>query len=644
MTTSRAVYRADLHVHSLCSENPTARTIRAFSAHESYTEPLEVYAAAKARGMDFVTITDHNTLAGALAVAHLPGAFLSTEFDTWFPEDGRRVHVVALDIDEPTFAAAERARPSIYELVACLRESGTLHYIAHPLFGMDGDISPDTVEKLLLLFNVLEGRNGSRVPRCNGLLREIAAGLTPEAIAEMAERQGIEPFGPTPWRKSLTGGSDDHSGLNVASAHTAAGGDGTLRGFLDAVAAGDCEAAGEDGSARLLAHSIYAASFWHLRELLRLDEPAPRRRAVKLLRRGFGRIGRDVPVLEKTVRGVRGLAPGLYRGGDRRGPAWEELLEREIGALLACPEGLNAVSGRELDRRLFSVAQRLADDVVSLHLQPLLDPAARLSLKRRLQSLFAVGLVHFLELPYFFAWGFQSRDRAVQEALRRHFLGEEPEAAKVALLADGLDRGQGGTAVDRRCAAAAASRGASVHVLTSVAAPSEAAPSELAPSGRCDGHLNFAPTAWRPPGPRPRGGGARSGLALPPLVEVIDHLEEHGFTAVHVTSPGAMGLVGLVAARLLHLPVTGAFAADPAGSPLPAPGGMARRVGAATRRRGYELWFYRHLDGVVTPSRAAARELVARGLAPGRVRVLPSPEHRGGQGAVEGGTEVEPGG
>ena len=29
---------------------------------ESYAEPLEVYAAARSRGMDFVTISDHNTL------------------------------------------------------------------------------------------------------------------------------------------------------------------------------------------------------------------------------------------------------------------------------------------------------------------------------------------------------------------------------------------------------------------------------------------------------------------------------------------------------------------------------------------------------------------------------------------------------
>ncbi len=253
-----------------------------------------------------------------------------------------------------------RVKTSVHDLVALLREAGVPHYLAHPLFDMTGRLTPDTVERMLLLFNVLEGRNGARVVRCNGLLRDIAARLTPEAIWDMAERQGIEPYGDTPWRKALTGGSDDHSGLFTADAFTEAGGDGTTQGFLDAVARGDCRAAGEDADARLLAHSIYTTSFWRLREILRMDTDRPRQRALGWIKQGFGQIGRDVPILEKTVRGVRSVAPGLYRPEDGRGPAWEDLLEREIGALVRAPGGIHTVSGRELNRRIFSVTSTLA--------------------------------------------------------------------------------------------------------------------------------------------------------------------------------------------------------------------------------------------------------------------------------------------
>ena len=130
----------------------------------------------------------------------------------------------------------------------------------------------------------------------------------------------------------------------MAGAHTEAGGDGTVQGFLSAVARGDCRAVGADGDARLLAHSIYSAAFWRLREMLRLDEEVPRQRPLKLIRKGFGRIGRDVPVLEKTVRGVRSIAPGLYRDGDGRGPAGRRSSTARSGSLLAAPDGINAVT------------------------------------------------------------------------------------------------------------------------------------------------------------------------------------------------------------------------------------------------------------------------------------------------------------
>ncbi len=580
---------------------------------ESYTEPLEVYELARARGMDFVTITDHNSLAGALAIAHLPGTFLSAEFDTWFPENGCRVHVVASGIDEATFTEAMAARASVYDLVTCLREAGVLHYLAHPLFDMDGRLTPDIAERCLLLFNVLEARNGSRTTRCNGLLQDVVASLTPERIAAMAERQGVAPHGATPWRKSLVGGSDDHSGLFVAGAHTVAASDGGLQDFFAAVARGDCAPGGDDGDARLLAHSIYAASFWRVREILRLDDEAAHQRALGLLRKGFGRIGRDVPVLEKTVRGVRSMAPGLYRDGDRRGPEWEALLDELLGPL-AAPHGIAAVGARELDERLFRVVSRLAGNVLEQHLAPLLAPGP-LPFKRFLQSSFAVGMVHFLELPYFMAWHLQSRDRGVQARLREqlvHGRGAAGPAAgtagapaaqtasplSLAVLTDAAPGGDG-AAFDPAWAGRDAQAALRVQIL-SLHQRAGQAPG-------ADGEI----VTFRTLGELSAGGTT---LRVPPLLDVLDHLEESGAEALHVTGPGPMGLAGLAGARLLHLPVSGACGAAHAelvATTMAAPPLLAR----------YLRWFYGRLDVVIVPSRAAARHAVAGGIDPSRVHV-----------------------
>lgn len=612
--------KVDLHVHSRHSAVSGSARMRALRSTESFTDPVELYHAERARGMDLVTITDHNTLAGSLAIAHLPGTFLSTEFDSWFPEDGVRVHVVALGIDETTFAAADQARANVYDLVALLRRADVTHYLAHPLFDMSGRLTPASVERMLLLFNVLEGRNGARTGLSNGLLRAVAGRLTREQLEAMAERRGIEPYGETPWCKALTGGSDDHSGLFAASAYTTAGGDGTPEGFLRAVAAGDCEPAGADGDARLLAHSIYSASFWKIRDLLRLDGREDEKRGLRLLRRGFGRIGRDVPVLEKTLRGVRSVAPGLYRAGDPRGPRWESLLECEIGSLVADPRGINAVDVTELNRRLFVVAQRLADEVMGMHLTALLDPTVRQTFRQRVQSLSAVAMVAFLEIPYYFAWSFQSRDRALLETLRTHFLGEHGDRReKIAVLCAAAPSAVGPDATCAPPPGEAARADDRDATLITCSVDGEPVP---------DHAVDFRALAWRP---SPDGDGPR--WVVPPLVEIVDYLEEEGFTAVHTDSTAGQGLVALAAARLLHLPLTGVVQAGDL-----RPSCRSADIGARLQRR-LRLWFYRRLDGLSVPSRTSARALAAAGVDPLRITVTP-PDARpvadaGGPGAAD---------
>ena len=52
-------FAADLHVHSRHSDASGNAGIRALRSAESFANPLELYHAQKARGMDFVTITNH---------------------------------------------------------------------------------------------------------------------------------------------------------------------------------------------------------------------------------------------------------------------------------------------------------------------------------------------------------------------------------------------------------------------------------------------------------------------------------------------------------------------------------------------------------------------------------------------------------
>src|SRR5262249_41475357 len=84
----------DLHAHSRFSTDSGNFALRRARLGESYTDPKRVYDVCRARGMRFVTISDHNTVEGALRIAHLPDTFLSVEVTTRFPEDDVPLHVL----------------------------------------------------------------------------------------------------------------------------------------------------------------------------------------------------------------------------------------------------------------------------------------------------------------------------------------------------------------------------------------------------------------------------------------------------------------------------------------------------------------------------------------------------------------------
>lgn len=69
----------DLHVHSRFSTDSGNYALKRARLGESFTEPERIYGVARARGMDLVTISDHNTVEGALRIAHLEHTFLSVE-------------------------------------------------------------------------------------------------------------------------------------------------------------------------------------------------------------------------------------------------------------------------------------------------------------------------------------------------------------------------------------------------------------------------------------------------------------------------------------------------------------------------------------------------------------------------------------
>ena len=216
--------------------------------------------------MQFVTITDHNCIQGALEIAHLDGVFIGNEITTYFPEDRCKVHVLAWGISESQFSEIQRLRESIFDLREYLWREQIPHACAHPLYRVNDRLTVDHFEQLLLLFNVFETMNGGRNRRGNNLVLSVLQSLDKLQLEEMADRHEIVPNGEAPWAKGFTGGSDDHSGAFIAKGYTVCPDSATASEFLTHVLSRNSTSGGLDGTPLSFAHSLYSIGYQYYRD------------------------------------------------------------------------------------------------------------------------------------------------------------------------------------------------------------------------------------------------------------------------------------------------------------------------------------------------------------------------------------------
>ena len=82
-------HAADLHCHSTASQSRSWGSSARSGCPSARRRREEVHELAKRRGMDFVTITDHDTIDGVLAIADRPDVFLSEELTACFSGEPR---------------------------------------------------------------------------------------------------------------------------------------------------------------------------------------------------------------------------------------------------------------------------------------------------------------------------------------------------------------------------------------------------------------------------------------------------------------------------------------------------------------------------------------------------------------------------
>ena len=228
--------KADLHCHSTASEESKLGVQRALGLPECATPPHEVYELAKRRGMDFVTITDHDTIAGALELSDQPDCFVSEELTASFAGEPRAVHVLCFGITPDDHGALQERSADVERVAEYLHENEIACALAHPFYAVEAPLTPRHRRRLAELFPVWETRNGARAVELN----------SPAAI--YIETQG----------GTGVGGSDDHAGIDIGRTYTETPRAATPKEFLAAIRGGRAGAGGDYGSAAKWAHAAVA--------------------------------------------------------------------------------------------------------------------------------------------------------------------------------------------------------------------------------------------------------------------------------------------------------------------------------------------------------------------------------------------------
>jgi predicted metal-dependent phosphoesterase TrpH len=164
--------RADLHVHSCHSRQ--SGNFRFLKSRDCYSRPEDVYRVARARGMDLVTITDHDSIGGCLEyLDKYPTAtdfFISEEVSCRLPTGDIEVHLGVYGQTERLHRELQPLRRNVFDVTARLREAGVFFTLNHLLHFYRGQIPLTDYLRLIDEVPALEVRNGAMLRTHNTLV------------------------------------------------------------------------------------------------------------------------------------------------------------------------------------------------------------------------------------------------------------------------------------------------------------------------------------------------------------------------------------------------------------------------------------------------------------------------------------------
>jgi predicted metal-dependent phosphoesterase TrpH len=225
-------------------------------SRDCYSSPFDVYETARARGMDVVTFTDHDSIDGCLEfLDRFPDAanfICGEEVSCRFPDGDLEIHLGVFGMTEALHRDLQPLRGSVFDVIPCLRQADVFFALNHLLHFYRGQTALDDYLRLLPLVPALEVRNGAMLASHNRFIEHYARTVPPGWIA--------------------IGGSDAHTLRRVGLTWTSAPGR-TASEFVSSLRRGHGRPGGRHGGVTAVAGDAYGVVGSYLAALAGFGPP-----------------------------------------------------------------------------------------------------------------------------------------------------------------------------------------------------------------------------------------------------------------------------------------------------------------------------------------------------------------------------------
>ncbi|OHD13359.1 MAG: hypothetical protein A2086_14605 [Spirochaetes bacterium GWD1_27_9] len=565
--------------------------LQRIGAKESYIDPEFVYKTAKDRGMNFVTLTDHNRIDGAILLKQkYDDVFVSMEATTYFPENGCKIHLLVYDISEKQYNEIQKLRPNIYDLREYIKEEKIISSVAHATFSINNKLKLEYLEKLILMFDTFEGINGARNKMNNNVWMNVLKHLSSEKIEDLYKKYRIEPMSDTPWLKSFTGGSDDHAGFFIGETYTVAEGV-NYKEFLSNLMGKKSYADGRHNDYQSLAFSIYKIAY-----------DFSKTKSDKVSQTVLSYVN-ELIFERKSLTFSDKIKMLLFKTRKKKSDKIKELL-------IELSESIFIKETMSIEKRLEVIYDKLAsvsDELfknIAISIQNDISKGNVLKLINRITASFT-GI--FLSIPFISTFKLLFQDRMLLNQLLDKYVGKRSNRNKRILwFTDTIDDLNGVSVTLKTIASIAHAKGMDLTIVTAITDET-----------KCK---NFPPNIISLPifhsFEVPHYENLK--IYLPSLLKSLKQIYLLDPDEIYISTPITIGLLGLLVGKLLNIKINGVYHTDftMQAKNIVKDESLVNLIEFLTK------WFYSQMDEIKVPTKEYINILEERGFDKAKMSVF----------------------